>query len=174
MANAGRLLPVTLAHRLGLGELADHHVDLGDALGRGTPPRNGWWPPRQCPPRLGSPGTARPADPPVPLRSDPSDSRSSDLPSSCPLQHHSVGASPEGVTDCSHSPQRDRPDRGVANDAAVGLPDHALRRATSASVLSVLVRTTRLVGSLHVGPTPRQLVSSVRPGPGHDVALYFF
>ena len=32
--NAGLLLPVTLAHRLGLGELVDHHVDLGDAPGR--------------------------------------------------------------------------------------------------------------------------------------------
>ncbi len=34
VANAGLLLPVTLAHRLGLGKLADHHVDLGDAPGR--------------------------------------------------------------------------------------------------------------------------------------------
>ena len=34
VANAGLLLPVTLAHRLGLGQLADHHVDLGDAPGR--------------------------------------------------------------------------------------------------------------------------------------------
>ena len=34
VANAGLLLPVTLAHRLGLGELVDHHVDLGDAPGR--------------------------------------------------------------------------------------------------------------------------------------------
>ena len=34
VANAGLLLPVTLAHHLGLGELADHHVDLGDAPGR--------------------------------------------------------------------------------------------------------------------------------------------
>ena len=34
MANAGLLLPVTLAHRLGLGELADSYVDLGDAPGR--------------------------------------------------------------------------------------------------------------------------------------------
>ena len=32
--NAGLLLPVTLAHRLGLGELVDNHVDLGDAPGR--------------------------------------------------------------------------------------------------------------------------------------------
>ena len=34
VANAGLLLPVTLAHHLGLGELVDHHVDLGDAPGR--------------------------------------------------------------------------------------------------------------------------------------------
>ena len=32
--NAGLLLPVMLAHRLGLGELVDNHVDLGDAPGR--------------------------------------------------------------------------------------------------------------------------------------------
>ena len=34
VANAGLLLPVTLAHRLGLGELVDNHVDLGDSPGR--------------------------------------------------------------------------------------------------------------------------------------------
>ena len=34
VANAGLILPVTLAHRLGLGELVDDHVDLGDAPGR--------------------------------------------------------------------------------------------------------------------------------------------
>ena len=34
VANAGLILPVTLAHHLGLGELVDHHVDLGDAAGR--------------------------------------------------------------------------------------------------------------------------------------------
>ena len=34
VANAGLLLPVTLAHHLGLGELVDDHVDLGDAPGR--------------------------------------------------------------------------------------------------------------------------------------------
>ena len=41
VANAGLLLPVTLAHHLGLGELVDRHVDLGDAPGRanaGNPP----------------------------------------------------------------------------------------------------------------------------------------
>ena len=34
MANAGLLLPVTLARHLGLGELVDRHVDLGGAPGR--------------------------------------------------------------------------------------------------------------------------------------------
>ena len=34
VANAGLLLPVTQAHHLGLGELVDCHVDLGDAPGR--------------------------------------------------------------------------------------------------------------------------------------------
>ena len=34
VANAGLLLPVTLAHHLGLGELVDRHVDLGEAPGR--------------------------------------------------------------------------------------------------------------------------------------------
>ncbi len=34
MANAGLILPVTLAHHLGVGELVDHHVELGNALGR--------------------------------------------------------------------------------------------------------------------------------------------
>ena len=34
VANAGLLLPVTLAGRLGLSELADNHLDLGDAPGR--------------------------------------------------------------------------------------------------------------------------------------------
>ena len=33
VVNAGLILPVTLAHNLGLGELVDHHVDLGDAPG---------------------------------------------------------------------------------------------------------------------------------------------
>ena len=32
--NAGLILPVTLAHHLGLGDLVDQHVDLGDAPGR--------------------------------------------------------------------------------------------------------------------------------------------
>ena len=34
MANAGLILPVTLAQRLGFGELVDRHVDLGRAPGR--------------------------------------------------------------------------------------------------------------------------------------------
>ena len=34
VANAGLLLPATLAHHLGLGELVDRHVDLGNAPGR--------------------------------------------------------------------------------------------------------------------------------------------
>ena len=34
VANAGLILPVTLAHHLGLGELVDCHVALGDAPGR--------------------------------------------------------------------------------------------------------------------------------------------
>ena len=34
MVNAALLLPVTLPHHLGLGELVDRHVDLGDAPGR--------------------------------------------------------------------------------------------------------------------------------------------
>ena len=34
VANAGLILPVTLAHHLGLGQLVDNHVDLGDAPGR--------------------------------------------------------------------------------------------------------------------------------------------
>ena len=34
VANAGLILPVTLANHLGVGELVDNHVDLGDAPGR--------------------------------------------------------------------------------------------------------------------------------------------
>ena len=37
VANAGLLLPVTLAQHLGLRELVDHHLDLGNALGRANP-----------------------------------------------------------------------------------------------------------------------------------------
>ena len=34
VANAGLILPVTLAQHLGLPQLVDRHLDLGDALGR--------------------------------------------------------------------------------------------------------------------------------------------
>ena len=34
VANAGLMLPATLALRLGLGELVDRHLDLGNAPGR--------------------------------------------------------------------------------------------------------------------------------------------
>ena len=34
VANAGLILPVTLAHHLGLGELVDRQVDLGRVPGR--------------------------------------------------------------------------------------------------------------------------------------------
>ena len=37
VANAGLLLPATLAHRLGLPALADSHLNLGDAPGRAIP-----------------------------------------------------------------------------------------------------------------------------------------
>ena len=65
------------------------------------------------------------------------------------LYHCRVGVSPEGAADCSHSPQRDRPDRGVTNDAVVRLPDHATKRAIRTSVCSVFVRTARLAMSIH-------------------------
>ena len=37
VANAGLLLPASLALRLGLGELVDNHFDVGDAPGRANP-----------------------------------------------------------------------------------------------------------------------------------------
>ena len=37
VANAGLMLPATLARRLGLGELADRCLDLGCAPGRAKP-----------------------------------------------------------------------------------------------------------------------------------------
>ena len=37
VANAGLMLPISLAQRLGLGELVNRHVDLGDAPGRANP-----------------------------------------------------------------------------------------------------------------------------------------
>ena len=36
VANAGLLLPATLAQHLGLGELVDHHLNLGSTPGRAT------------------------------------------------------------------------------------------------------------------------------------------
>ena len=48
VANAGLLLPVTFAQHLGLCELVDNHVDLGDAPGRANPEDKmlTWRPPR--------------------------------------------------------------------------------------------------------------------------------
>ena len=40
VANAGLLLPATLARHLGLRELVDHHLDLGDARRGGPTPRD--------------------------------------------------------------------------------------------------------------------------------------
>ena len=37
VANAGLILPATLAQHLGLPELVDRHLDLGDAPGRANP-----------------------------------------------------------------------------------------------------------------------------------------
>ena len=37
VTNAGLLLPATLALHLGLRQLVDHHLDLGEALGRANP-----------------------------------------------------------------------------------------------------------------------------------------
>ena len=37
VANAGLILPTTLAQHLGLRELVDHHLDLGNAPGRANP-----------------------------------------------------------------------------------------------------------------------------------------
>ena len=53
VANAGLLLPATLARHLGLTHLVDRHLDLGDALGRathplGTPPLSRRWPWQTC------------------------------------------------------------------------------------------------------------------------------
>ena len=43
VANAGLILLVTLAHHLGLGELVDNYVDLGDAPGRANTSDNRFW-----------------------------------------------------------------------------------------------------------------------------------
>ena len=37
VTNAGLILPVTLALNLGLRQLVDHHLDLGEVLGRANP-----------------------------------------------------------------------------------------------------------------------------------------
>ena len=37
VANVGLILPLTLVRRLGLGDLVDNHLDLGDAPGRANP-----------------------------------------------------------------------------------------------------------------------------------------
>ena len=87
------------------------------------------------------------------------------------LYHCRVGVSPEGATGCSHSPQRDRPDWGVTNDAVVRLPDHAMDRAIRTSACSVFVRTTRLAMSIRTLTRPHQLVASARPGHGHNAAM---
>ena len=85
--------------------------------------------------------------------------------------HHSLltclgGVSPEGATGCSHSPQRDRPDWGVTNDAVVRLPDHAMDRAIRTSACSVFVRTTRLAMSIHPGAdSPVSRLCTGRPRP---------
>ena len=84
--------------------------------------------------------------------------------------HHSLHAckvdvSPEGATERSHSPQRDRPDRGVTNDAVVRLPGHATDRAIGTSVHSALVRTTRLAMSIHPwGDSPVSRLCTARIG----------
>ena len=36
VANAGPILPTILARHLGLSQLVDRHLDLGNALGRAT------------------------------------------------------------------------------------------------------------------------------------------
>ena len=49
VANAGLLLPATLARHLGVRELVDHHLDLGSAPGRantGDKMLTRWSPPR--------------------------------------------------------------------------------------------------------------------------------
>ena len=69
--NAGLLLPVILAHHLGLGELVDRHVDLGRAPGRAnagdkTPPLTA----------MGIPWNWRPTTAATPRSSMPSETSS--------------------------------------------------------------------------------------------------
>ena len=49
VANAGLLLPATLAQHLGLGELVDHHLNLGSAPGRANAGDKMMTPGRLCP-----------------------------------------------------------------------------------------------------------------------------
>ena len=49
VANAGLLLPATLAQHLGLGELVDHHLDLGQRAGPGEHGRQAADPGCLCP-----------------------------------------------------------------------------------------------------------------------------
>ena len=64
VANAGLLLPATLARHLGLRELVDHHLDLGGTPGRAnkaiTPPAIRSWPKRS---RAGGIRCQRPSRP---------------------------------------------------------------------------------------------------------------
>ena len=88
-----------------------------------------------------------------------------------PLQHRSVGASPEGATDCSQSPERDHP-----NGTSPMMPpqdSQTMLCAGQPAPMSSRPRsgTTRLVGRLTRVLRLRQLVSSARPEPGHNVAL---
>ena len=46
VANAGLLLPATLARHLGLRELVDHHLDLGRSAGNGM--ANSWGQDADC------------------------------------------------------------------------------------------------------------------------------
>ncbi len=81
-----------------------------------------------------------------------------------------VGVSPEGATDRCHSPQRDRPDRGVANDAVVRLPDHVLRVGQYAPVSARSSSGRHASPRAYIlGPTHR-LVASAQAGHGHNFA----
>ena len=61
--------------------------------------------------------------------------------------HFRVGVSPEGATDCSHSPQRDRPDRGVTGKA----PGPCYGSGAPASARS---SSGRHADGILLGPTP--------------------
>ena len=69
VANAGLLLPVTLAQHLGLRELVDHHLDLGNAPGRANPGDKmlPWWRRRWlAATALTTPTCCAPGEPPRP------------------------------------------------------------------------------------------------------------